>query len=67
MENQNAETQTELSQPEWILLVGRVVEETKALKTNPLPYAVRQALIIATQAHTTQSSPWSSTSETAYL
>lgn len=67
MENQNAETQTELSQLEWILLVGRVVEETKALKTNPLPYAVRQALIIAIQAHTTQSSPGSSTTETAYL
>ena len=67
MENQNAETQAELSQLEWILLVGRVVEETKALKTNSLPYAVRQALTIATQAHTTQSSPGSSTPETACL
>lgn len=56
MENQNAETQAELSQLEWILLVGRAVEETKALKTNSLPYAVRQALTITTQAHTTQSS-----------
>lgn len=32
MENQNAETQAELSQLEWILLVGRAVEETKTLR-----------------------------------